>query len=547
MLARALLALSLSTLLPSDASAQTELAGLQPADSAPSHFGWSVAVDGPRAVIGAPGDAAALDEAGAAYVFELGPGGWTEVAKLEPGDPSTGNLFGYAVAVDGDRIVVGAPRRGTFFLPEIGGAYVFERQGASWVETAILTGSDDLGTGFGCAVAVDGVHAAVGAPEEDGVGTVRVYGYFAPWGTWIIEATLPGLFTGDERGAAVALEDDLLVVGDPGSDFAFLSPDNAGRVVFFRDGGGGWNPDGQVAASSDPIGRFGSSVAVRAGRVLAGAPGVSLGRGAAYVLEEEGAVWVVDEELEAHDGSLGDGFGTSVALSDDGALVGAPGADAALAGTGAGYHYLKVSSSWYERCKLSPADAATGDGFGRGVALLDEEALIGASGDDSGCPFVFPACDRGELYVFDVDPLVPYGCGVNPAGTIWQFDGQPAINEFLQIAVFNNQGTQGGGAAWLALGATPPPNYPCGTLVAGWGMAGGGAPGELLVPQQDAVLGPIDWDGVLPVVFQIFLPDEPGLVGTRLYFQGLLRDPDPAAVVPLALTEALDVCVGVRQ
>ena len=74
--------------------------------AAGDEFGASVAIDGETAVVGAPlADLGA--DAGAAYVFVLSGGSWTQQAKLTAGDPAVNDQFGTSVAIDGDTVVVG--------------------------------------------------------------------------------------------------------------------------------------------------------------------------------------------------------------------------------------------------------------------------------------------------------------------------------------------------------------------------------------------------------------------------------------------------------
>src|SRR5215472_9016240 len=105
-------------LLPRDASAQNV-------------FGASIAVSGNTALVGATtangGPGAGT---GAAYVFVKGPAGWTQQAKLAATDPAgtAKENFGFSVALDGDTAVIGAPNRGTFPgdpFGQVGAAYVF--------------------------------------------------------------------------------------------------------------------------------------------------------------------------------------------------------------------------------------------------------------------------------------------------------------------------------------------------------------------------------------------------------------------------------------
>jgi len=91
-------------------------------------FGWSVAVSGDIAVVGAHAEGAGGDEAGAAYVFSRNQGGtdnWGEVEKFTASDTEAGDFFGFSVAVSGEVAVVGAVAEDAGGL-NAGAAYVFQ-------------------------------------------------------------------------------------------------------------------------------------------------------------------------------------------------------------------------------------------------------------------------------------------------------------------------------------------------------------------------------------------------------------------------------------
>ena len=97
----------------------TQQAKLMASDAQSSdYFGWSVAVSGDTAVIGAYGEATGGTAAGAAYVFTRTGGSWTQQAKLMASDAVDGDYFGYSVAVSGDTAVIGASNADA--------AYIFE-------------------------------------------------------------------------------------------------------------------------------------------------------------------------------------------------------------------------------------------------------------------------------------------------------------------------------------------------------------------------------------------------------------------------------------
>jgi hypothetical protein len=158
-------------------------------------FGHSSAIAGDTIVIGAQGEASAsagvngdqqdnsADHAGAAYVFARSAGGWSQQAYLKASNPDGVDRFGLAVAVDGERIVVGASGESSAAtgsdgdqldnsLFRAGAAYLFERTGTAWIQRAYLkasnSGFDDM---FGVAVDIDRSTVVVGALGESSAAT----------------------------------------------------------------------------------------------------------------------------------------------------------------------------------------------------------------------------------------------------------------------------------------------------------------------------------------------------------------------------------------
>ena len=144
--------------------------GPQPPGYTP--YAQSVAIDGDFIVVGSLEPAPSSE--GAAYVYRRnrgGPNNWGLVTRLQAHDPSTYAYFGSSVAISGDTILVGAWGGGGGSI-EAGAAYVFERdQGGAnqWGETAKLTTSNARAwERFGQSIAIDGNRIAVGAPRAPG-------------------------------------------------------------------------------------------------------------------------------------------------------------------------------------------------------------------------------------------------------------------------------------------------------------------------------------------------------------------------------------------
>ena len=276
-------------------------------------FGWSVSLDGDRALIGAYGDDAYR---GAAYVFVRTGGVWTQEQKLVASDGAEGESFGWSVSLGGDRALVGAYGHDT----ARGAGYVFVRSGESWTEEQKLVVSDgvhDDKLGYSVSLAAD--RALLGALGND---AARGGGYvFArSESSWTEEQKLVASdgVSDDNFGVSVSLAADRALVG------AYWDDSLSGSAyVFFRNGSS-WIEEAKFVSSDRAAGhRFGSSVSLSVDRALIGAYGSNDGNGAAHVFVRSENSWTLEQLLVASDGARNDLFGWSVSLAAEDALVGA--------------------------------------------------------------------------------------------------------------------------------------------------------------------------------------------------------------------------------
>jgi hypothetical protein len=213
-------------------------------------LGWSVAIDGSYAVVGAPAGGQ-----GSATVFEQTPSGWVEVAVLQPSDPNDSE-FGTSVSISADRIAVGSPE-------DTGSVYVFSRQGSMWpIEQLIPTpsGQDDS---FGESVAIDGARLLVGA--SNGGANGLAYSFLGS--PWVLEQTFAPFGPGDETafGRSVDLAGNLALIG---------APENINGTAFlFKNTQNGWNGQLRLRDPGNENGDMvGSSVALWNATAAVGAP-----------------------------------------------------------------------------------------------------------------------------------------------------------------------------------------------------------------------------------------------------------------------------------
>jgi hypothetical protein len=260
----------------------TQQAKLTASDAAAGDiFGFSVSISGDTIVVGGHGndDVCPSDidcNSGSAYVFQRTGTTWTEQAKLTASDAAAGDFFGYSVAISGDTAVVGAFRDdGACPLDpscNSGSAYVFHRTGTTWTQQAKLAASDAAaGDEFGISVSIDGNTAVVGARFGDPFDRGSAYVFQRTGTSWSQQAKLTGsgLTGADEFGRSIAIDGDTVVIGAP-----LNRPGNrliSGSAYVFQRSGTTWSQqDNLIPSDASDWDYFGISVAIDGSTVLVG-------------------------------------------------------------------------------------------------------------------------------------------------------------------------------------------------------------------------------------------------------------------------------------
>ncbi len=264
-------------------------------------YGHTVALDGNTALVGAYDDSQAGPRSGAVYIFERDPNGaWVHTAKLMPPDAPPHALMGWSLAIDGDVVVAGAPADEPYDLWS-GSAYVFERdRDGRWSFTQKLVAPDGHSLAiFGGAVAVAGDILMVGAEgqrtEIDRTGAVYVYRRESG-GQWTLIQKFwpPTGQRGDAFGSAIAIDGDLAVIG---ARFSHILGAGGAAYVYQPQPDGTWSYvatllpppfENQTSAQVE----FGKSVAIRGRLAVVGAPFEDLTLDDGTVLVDAGAAYV---------------------------------------------------------------------------------------------------------------------------------------------------------------------------------------------------------------------------------------------------------------
>jgi hypothetical protein len=296
------------------------------------------------------------------------------------------------------------PAKGTLHVSDQGAACPVISDLLYNHEQQAIASDGAAGDHFGNSVALWGDTALVGAPSDDvgpndDQGSVYVFVWIGT--TWSEQAhlTAPDGAAGDHFGCSVALWENTALVGAWGNVIG--SNDNQGSAYVFARNGTTWNEQQKLTAS-DGIAHdgFGDSVALWDDTALVGAANDTVGandnQGSAYVFLRNGTTWREQAHMLASDGAAGDHFGHSVALSSDTALIGtdsiAP--DASMK-QGSAYVFSRTGASWTERQRLVASGGQVGDRFGYSVALWGDTALVGTPGEYLGAD-----SGGGTAYVF---------------------------------------------------------------------------------------------------------------------------------------------------
>ena len=204
-----------------DGNKWNETAKLVADDGGPKNrFGWDCAVHENTIVVGAPLAAAPARLSGAAYVFKRQGDAWAQVAKVVPDDGDGGDSFGVSVDVSKSRILVGANKdENEVKKRSSGSAYIFQGIGDVYTQEAKLTADEPQeGAGFGLTVALDVNRVLIGAPSADtkrGDDSGAAYAFIKDGPNWVLQARVipvrgpeegQGLTSGDNMGSAVAID-----------------------------------------------------------------------------------------------------------------------------------------------------------------------------------------------------------------------------------------------------------------------------------------------------------------------------------------------------
>ncbi len=342
----------------------------------------------------------AINEAGAAYVFDRIGNTWFQSSYVKASNTGAEDRFGWSLSV-ANSLAIGAPGEQSLNNQQdnsgsgVGALYVFDpAAGNSWTQTAYLKASNaESDDRFATTVASEGDRILAGAPFEGSSAT--------------------GV-NGDESN------NNLLEAG--------------AAYLFDRDSSGNWQQVAYFKASNtDNQDQFGNAVAI-SNETLAigawledsGATGVGgdqnstdeADSGAVYLFDEsDSGSWSQSAYIKASNTENGDGFGSALALDDDILVVAAPTEDGGIAGNqqdnseadaGAVYVFSRsTSGEWQQEAYIKASNPGLGDRFGSSVEILGNLLAVGAPGERSNATGINgdqqneSTLDAGAVYLFE--------------------------------------------------------------------------------------------------------------------------------------------------
>jgi len=260
-----------------------------------------------------------LGQSGSAYVFRLTGGVWSQEQKIVASDRSIDDQFGSSVAIDGSRIVIGAQNdeedaAGANAFDNAGSAYIYEYIGGTWAQQLKLVPADRaINDQFGYAVAIEGDQVAIGAPyssldvngQNTIIGAGSAYIYTNTGGNWTLEqkVTASDRDQNDFFAFGIDISGDQLLIGayKQDDDASGLNPlPDAGSAYVFERVGGVWQQQQQiVAADRGTLDRFAWDVAIDGSNAIIGSPYEDENAAGTGTLSEAGSAYFFGNDASA--------------------------------------------------------------------------------------------------------------------------------------------------------------------------------------------------------------------------------------------------------
>ncbi|MCX6858009.1 MAG: hypothetical protein NTV80_24245, partial [Verrucomicrobia bacterium] len=409
----ALLCLGAAFITPSTSAQSTQMLKLHARNTLPqsgANLGQSAAMNDRWIVLGEPGNDDLNTDVGAVHIYEAATGKW--LRKLSNPEPESDAEFGYSVAVSGDLALIGAPYANT-----AGIAFLFDLKTGALIRTIRAGGSSQKR--FGYSVALEGRRAAVGAPGDlhplppffitsVKTGSVKVYADLVASDASSLTLYPSDSAVNDLWGFSVCMDGGLLLGGAP-----FHNAEKGAAYLFDATTGEELHKLEDSTAE-----RAGWSVALAGGYAYAGAPyskdaltyptGMILKHQVAGMNPASG-----DSEVRLYPSALNssDYMGYSLAAWGSSMIAGAPNDNDPMfstqdTGRADLFSFSSVESMTKPYRSIQAVDRQANDELGTAVCMWGNRVLMTAPydddlGDNAGAAYLITACP----HFMDLRPL----------------------------------------------------------------------------------------------------------------------------------------------
>jgi hypothetical protein len=400
--------------IPDDCEVTTEFSQILPQDPMPGgNFGDRIVIDGDTLLVSAGRNSA---QRRAVYVFVRAPSppwNWIQQAVFAPGREIEGTQYGYAIALSGDRAIVGdLLDDGPFGQSNTGAAYIYHRHDTTWVLEDRLSPSDGADEDyFGVDVAIEGTTAMVKSLGRGMLpGGGGVYVFTRSGADWyeqhkFVTADAYATDLNHYNAGGMAIDGNTALVGN------YMDSARYESVYVYSRSGAIWSPQAKLRAPYpipfvtplDQWTQFGSSLALEGKMALIGAYAengpAGNAQGAVHVYTRDTATWSQEPTLRAPVPAANAYFGWSVGLDNDRAVIGVLSHMSPNGLFEGGAHVFgRTDGVWSWRNTLSASNAVQYSSFGWSVALEGSKAYIGAVYDEpTGVQW------QGAVYEFTFD------------------------------------------------------------------------------------------------------------------------------------------------
>ncbi len=343
------------------------------------NFGRALAIGDGKIVVGADSDSINGNIISSVYVYDSSSGNF--LFELDPGAGREGKGFGRSVAIGDGYIAVGAD-----IGPGPGSVFVFKGDSGALLRELVPENGSSWDR-FGYSIAIDDGQIAIGAIWEGPFYNGAAYVFDLDTGTQLRKQIEAWPFYGWD----VDLKDGILGVS------AIVQTNNSNGRVYLYDNTSGALTHTLSPGINEQLTNFGQSISIDNGKIAIGAwsdDENDQDSGAAYLFDTTSGGLIT--KVLPHDGRATDYFGWDVDLERDVLVVGSP-VHWVNGNDRSGSAYLFDANTGASISEIFQSDGSQSDRFGTSVALGEGIAAVGAWGDENAIT------DSGSVYTFQLE------------------------------------------------------------------------------------------------------------------------------------------------